>query len=169
MGWTGWMGGFILVLLSFLFPLRWFATLFLFCGTIVGYWWGKYMTPDWDIAGLSKDEGRLINDLFVLGWIIVGLSTVYGIAFRRMHRSFWTHFPFVSTAIRYVYVFLPWFVWIWMSAWDLAWLIFLFIGMYVGTSISDFHHWRADYVSGELRRKKQARKRKKGGFQNLSR
>ena len=113
-------------------------------GIFLGYEIGRWATPDWDLMGTSKDEGRIVNEIPILGHFIFGISSTYGSIFRRHHRSFITHFPFVSTSIRYLFLF--WWVWwqIYWSTWDLAWLVFLFVGMYIGTSLSDGIHWLAD-------------------------
>lgn len=115
-------------------------------GMLVGYEVGKYMTPDWDIVGMTKDEGRMMNELPVVGSLLVGISTIYGSHWKRKHRSTWTHFPFLSTLIRYFYVF--WWIWleIYQSQVDWAWLIFIFLGAYVGTSMADSIHWYLDKI-----------------------
>lgn len=117
-------------------------------GIFLGYEFvGKYVTPDWDLAGITNDESRMIGKFPILGNILFGISSMYGSFFYKHHRSFWTHFPFVSTAIRYL--FLLWWVFyqIYQSRMDLYWAIFLFMGMFVGTSLSDAIHWGAD-ISG---------------------
>lgn len=143
----------------FIFPLAIFVTIFgnhpslrpfsgVFIGTgiFLGYEWGAFCCPDWDIVGMTRDEGRMINEIPILGHFLVGASTTYGSIFRKHHRSFITHFPFVATGIRYIYMF--WWIWyqIYWSRWDLAWLVFLFVGMYIGTSLSDLVHWMADFI-----------------------
>ena len=119
-------------------------------GIFIGYEViGKYCTPDWDLAGITNDESRMIGKLPILGNILFGISSMYGSFFYRHHRSFWTHFPFVSTSIRYLFLF--WWIWyqIYISVLDWYWLIFLFMGMFVGTSFSDAIHWWADLTSNK--------------------
>lgn len=115
-------------------------------GIFVGYEIGKYCTPDWDIVGMTKDEGRMMNELPVIGSLLVGISTIYGSHWKSWHRSTLTHFPFLSTAIRYFYVF--WWVWfeIYRSQMDWSWLIFIFIGAFLGTSMADSIHWYLDKI-----------------------
>jgi hypothetical protein len=129
-------------------PLKPGLEWYLGAGIFLGYEMGKYITCDWDIMGTSKDEGRIVNEIPILGHFIFGISSTYGSIFRRHHRSFITHFPFVSTSIRYLFLF--WWVWwqIYLSTWDLAWLVFLFAGAFIGTSLSDGIHWAAD-MSGK--------------------
>jgi hypothetical protein len=125
-------------------PLKYFGEVLISVGIIFGYEAGRYVTPDWDIMGTTADEGRFVNDIPVLGHLLYGISSIYGSVFRRWHRSFITHFPFVSTSIRYVILFWWVFIFIYQSKYDLAWLIFIFIGMYIGMSFADGVHWWAD-------------------------
>lgn len=119
---------------------------FIGLGIFVGYEIGKYMAPDWDIMGTTSSEGWMVNEIPVAGHLLFGLSSAYGSAMRRHHRSIWTHFPILSTIPRYLLVF--WYPWleIYRSTLDWAWLIFLFIGMFVGTSISDGIHAHLDWI-----------------------
>ena len=113
-------------------------------GIFIGYEFGRYMTPDWDIMGTTSSEGWLVNEIPILGHFVFGLSSTYGSIFRRWHRSAITHFPFVSTLPRYLLVF--WWIWleIYRSNLDWAWLIFIFIGAFFGTSIADAIHYILD-------------------------
>lgn len=115
-------------------------------GMLAGYEMGRYVTPDWDLVGATSSEGWMINEIPVLGHFLFGLSSAYGSIFRRHHRSFITHFPFVSTSIRYLLIF--WWIWFEMykSTRDLSWLVFVFIGMFLGTSMSDGLHWYLDVI-----------------------
>lgn len=113
-------------------------------GIIAGYELGKYVTCDWDIMGVTSDEGRIVNDLPVFGHFIFGVSSFYGSVFRGHHRSFITHFPFISTSIRYILLFWYPFIYIYQSERDLSFLAFIFIGMFIGLSFSDGIHWWAD-------------------------
>lgn len=127
-------------------PFKPFGEFLIGLGILTGYEIGKYMTPDWDIVGMTNDEGRMMNELPIIGNFLIGISTIYGAHWKRKHRSFQTHFPFVSTAVRYLYVF--WWVWlqIFQSNQDWSWLIFIFIGAYIGTSMSDAIHWFLDFI-----------------------
>lgn len=115
-------------------------------GIFVGYEWGKYCTPDWDIMSATSSEGWLVNEIPILGHFLFGISSTYGSLFRRYHRKWQTHMPIISTFARYLFVF--WWIWweIYRSQLDWAWLIFLFIGAFVGTSISDGIHAFLDWV-----------------------
>lgn len=125
-------------------------------GSFVGYMAGKYVTPDWDIAGLTHDEGMIINDFKILGNLIVGYTTIYGIACRRHHRSFGTHFPVVSTLGRLVFLF--W--WVPLVAWhyDISfdwWMMWAALGFWWGLSMSDCIHYTADMTVGDKHLSKQ--------------
>lgn len=115
-------------------------------GMFVGYEIGRFCSPDWDCVTATADEARMINNIPIVGHFLFGISSTYGSIFRRHHRSFITHFPLISTSIRYVIIF--WWLWyeIYWSTLDWAWLIFIFIGMFIGTSMSDAIHWWADMV-----------------------
>lgn len=114
-------------------------------GIILGYdVIGKFMTCDWDIVGMTKDEGRMMNEIWFIGPILVGISTIYGGYFRRWHRSKLTHGPFISTAIRYLFVF--WFPLFEMLRHDSHYWWFLFAGLYLGTCMSDIIHWYLDFI-----------------------
>ena len=115
-------------------------------GIFAGYEIGKYIDPDWDLVTATNSESRMINELPLIGYYLFGVSSMYGAIFRRMHRSFWTHFPAVSTAIRHFFVFggLGWEIY--WSTLDWSWLIFIYIGIFVGNSFSDAIHWFLDMI-----------------------
>lgn len=95
----------------------------------------------------------MVNEIPILGNIFYGYWSIYGSFFRHMHRSFWTHFPGVSTGIRMVYAFW-WLPFVVRSA-PLPYvfsLLMLLLGVWVGLSAADALHWSADMISGEIRR-----------------
>lgn len=110
-------------------------------GMMGGYVLGRYLNPDADLVGISYAEGMAMRHFKVLGWIWVGYWTFYGGMFKEMHRSFWTHFPFVSTAIRMAYLL-----------WPLALISFhpqpyhlpMLFGVYLSLSVSDMSHYISD-------------------------
>lgn len=118
-------------------------------GIFLGFEMGQYCTPDWDIMGTSLDEGKIVNDIPILGHFIFGVSSTYGSIFRKHHRSFLTHFPFISTGIRFLFLFWWIFYQIYISSYDLYWLIFLFIGLFFGNGLSDMIHWWADLTDNK--------------------
>lgn len=116
-------------------------------GIPVGYLLGLFVDPDLDIVGMTQAEGRIMNTFPIIGNIMVGYWTVYGAFFRRHHRSWLTHGPFISTAIRYAFAF-----W-WLVFLDRWWYIgatLFLIGMYLGTVYADILHWAADVITGEI-------------------
>lgn len=119
-------------------------------GNILGYSFHRYCDNDWDIFGSNNAEGRLVNEIPVLGHFMYGISSTYGSIFRRHHRSFWTHFPGVSTIIRLAFVaavpliFLDsWGINLIGNGWHKFW-----IGFWFGLSQADGIHWYLDVAHG---------------------
>jgi hypothetical protein len=120
-------------------------------GYFCGYTFHRWCDNDWDIMGSSAAEGRMVNELPIIGHILYGVSSSYGSFFRRRHRSFWTHFPVVSTAIRMVWVFIVPFTFLDAygvnfigNGWHLFWT-----GWLLGQSHADAIHWWLDRSSDE--------------------
>ena len=119
-------------------------------GNLVGYSLHRYLDNDLDIMGTNLAEGRQVNELPVLGHIMFGISSAYGSIFRRYHRSFITHFPFVSTFIRLCFFgAIPLLVAdnlginLIGNGWHKFW-----IGLWVGLSQADAIHWALDKKFG---------------------
>lgn len=115
-------------------------------GILVGYSSGRYLDPDWDLMGTNMAEGRMVNELPVLGHYLFGVSSVYGSIFRKYHRKPITHWPGLSTAIRMLFVYTyP------MSLID-SWGVYLFgdnslkfyFGYWIGLSMADTIHFILD-------------------------
>jgi len=115
-------------------------------GYLVGYSLHRYVDNDWDIFGSNNAEGRLVNEIPVLGHFLYGVSSVYGSIFRRYHRSWITHWPGISTIIRLIFIFIIPFVvgdgyginfigngWVWF-----------WVGMWAGLSQADAIHLVCD-------------------------
>lgn len=111
-------------------------------GYLVGYSLHRYVDNDWDIFGSNNAEGRLVNEIPILGHFLYGISSVYGSIFRRYHRSWITHWPGISTLIRLIFLFFIPFVvgdgyginfigggWVWF-----------WVGMWAGLSQADGTH-----------------------------
>lgn len=101
-------------------------------GYLLGYSLHRWCSNDWDIMGVTGDEGRMVNELPILGHFLYGISSAYGSIFRKYHRSFISHFPYVSTVIRLMFIFIIPFVvgdgyginfigngwvWFWVNLW----------------------------------------------------
>ncbi len=115
-------------------------------GNICGYSAGRYFDPDIDLMGCSACEGRLVNELPVIGHLLFGATSAYGSIFRGHHRSFITHFPVVSTLIRIIFVgFVPFLLCdnlginLIGNGWHKFWL-----GFWAGLSTADFIHFWLD-------------------------
>ena len=128
-----------------------FVDLQLSLGNLVGYTCGRWIDPDWDIFGSNNAEGRMVNEIPVLGHFLYGVSSTYGSIFRRKHRSFWTHFPGISTLIRLVFVgTVPFILGDYFginfigNGWHKFW-----IGFWVGLSQADGIHYWLDKTYGD--------------------
>jgi uncharacterized metal-binding protein len=116
-------------------------------GWLVGYGLGRWIDPDLDQIGITAAEGRMVNEIPILGTLLVGYSSIYGAVFRRHHRSFITHFPVVSTAIRAVYFF--WWLYFAINVLYDYQLLFL-VGVFIGLSIADTIHYVLDMVFPDI-------------------
>jgi hypothetical protein len=119
-------------------------------GNIAGYSFHRYADNDLDIMGVNSAEGRQVNELPGIGYIMFGISSVYGSIFRRKHRSFWTHFPGISTLIRLIFFFgIPFFL---LDRYGInlignGWHMF-YIGFWSGLSQADTIHYVLDITKG---------------------
>ena len=111
---------------------------------ILGYLLGYVIDPDLDIVTRSDVETRMIKKFKVLGWVYVGYWWVYAKIFP--HRSFLSHFPGVSTAIRLVYAFWWFFVLlVYFDLWSNTVLLYI-IWVWIGLTVADGLHWFLDQV-----------------------
>lgn len=130
-------------------------------GWLLGYSFGRWIDPDLDQIGVTASEGRLVNEVKILGHVLYGISSVYGSIFRRKHRSFLTHFPFISTLIRLCFLFfwlpIPFYLFVWDLHW---WQIHFTLGFFLGLSQADLQHfladmfWTENYFNTEKRKRK---------------
>ena len=120
---------------------------FCFLGTLAGYWLGRYLDPDLDQVGTTASEGRMINELPILGHILYGYWSIYGAVFRKHHRSFWTHAPVVSTFFRFIYQFWGLFLIMYLKGGNFTLIYKLLWGAFFGLCYADFLHWREDKQS----------------------
>lgn len=132
-------------------------------GMTIGYALGRYIDPDWDIVGTTEAEGRMMNELKITGYLLYGISSIYGAIFRRFHRKWMTHFPGISTAIRMAFILLPIGL-LWNGVFNFPVVL---IGIWFGLSIADGLHYVADMRMGDIQKisKQILRKpRKKSGI-----
>ncbi len=112
---------------------------------------GRYISPDWDCITINSDEGRILREIPLLGILIVSYSTLYGSIFRRMHRSLWTHFPIVSTFIRWVFCFWWLYALLWRFHVPAEHVLIPSTGAFIGLSLADILHYLADKITKEIR------------------
>lgn len=111
---------------------------------ILGYLLHLVCDPDLDQVSITLVEGRILRNFGCFGAVYVGYWLPYGAIFK--HRSFWSHAPGVSTAIRMIYGF--WWVGyiVWVNDWYSNNLLVPLFGIFVGLFIADFIHWFLDKV-----------------------
>jgi hypothetical protein len=98
--------------------------------------------------GTNNAEGRLVNEIPVLGHLFYGLSSAYGSMFRKYHRSFITHFPGISTLIRLLFFgLIPFLICdnLGINLIGGGWYI-IWVGIWVGLSQADAIHYVLDKV-----------------------
>lgn len=119
-------------------------------GVPLGYLTGRYIDPDLDQMGTTGAEGRMVNEIPVIGHFLYGHWSTYGSIFRKHHRSIWTHFPVLSTLIRIVYQLYPLFVVIFLKDAFHMWMLYLLFGILIGLSFADLLHYIEDLNSNEM-------------------
>ena len=109
---------------------------------------GVLLTPDLDVE--EPTHAHTVAGRFGWGpallWRLLWLP--YGTILR--HRSFWSHAPFVGTAMRVLYLFCL--AWLLAAIWGYGWVFIQFIyyvpwwwnGALGGLIQSDLMHWGAD-------------------------
>ena len=88
-----------------------------------------------------------MNELKITGYVLYGISSIYGAIFRRFHRKWITHFPGVSTVIRLAFILLPIGV-LWPGLLDYPVVL---IGVWFGLSIADALHYLIDKFGGKIK------------------
>ena len=120
-------------------------------GNIIGYTFHRWCDNDLDLMGVNSAEGRQVNELWILGVYMFGMSSMYGACFRRFHRHWVTHFPGVSTIIRLFFMFIfPFLILdgyginLIGNGWHKFWL-----GVWAGLSQADGIHWYLDLAESK--------------------
>jgi len=128
-----------------------FINLYAGMGFLSGYFFHRWCDNDWDIMGASSSEGRMVNELPIVGHFLFGISSTYGSVFRKTHRKFVSHFPFFSTLIRLMFLGVPIFFFLksfdfdFMQEWFQLGLLFFWLGL----SFADSIHYLLDLLVGE--------------------
>lgn len=109
----------------------------------LGYLLGYYIDPDLDQANITAAEWRAMRDLGILGALLTMWFLPYGMLMT--HRSFISHFPVVSTAIRYLWLLFPFlglYLYLTYNVIPDFWPILA--GVFFGLSSADLIHYLAD-------------------------
>lgn len=111
---------------------------------LVGYFVGRWFDPDLDQISITAAEGRLMREIPLIGSLIVAYFVPYAYIMRIFggHRSFMTHFPGFSTAVRILWAMIPWMALAWYFQKPIPFEIL--IGIFIGLTIADLIHWLAD-------------------------
>jgi len=96
---------------------------------------GIMLTPDLDQENLNTIEWALVKKTLGLGFLWIMYWFPYALVLK--HRSFWSHFPIIGTAIRFVYQF-----WMIPILIDIHFVYYLYF--FVGLCFSDIAHWYLD-------------------------
>lgn len=111
---------------------------------LVGYMLGVVIEPDLDQTGITTSEWRALRGGKVIGGLLVIWFLPYSLIFP--HRSFLSHFPFVSTLIRLLWISWPLLALIWWNDWFSWWMAEAFVGLLSGLCLSDTIHFLADQM-----------------------
>lgn len=120
-------------------------------GNIVGYSFHRWCDNDWDLTTATASDGRAMRELPILGNFLFGISSTYASFFRKTHRKTISHAPFISTAIRLLFVWLVPFIF--LDSWGInliggGWHMF-WVGWYFGQSSADTVHYYLDLTHGD--------------------
>lgn len=120
-------------------------------GNLCGYSFHRYCDNDWDLTTATASDGRAMRELPILGNFLFGISSTYSSFFRRTHRKIISHAPFISTAIRLLFVWIIPFIF--LDSWGVnlignGWYKF-WVGWYFGQSSADTIHYFLDLTYGD--------------------
>jgi len=125
----------------------------------IGYFLGRYLSPDLDLVGINDDEARAMRELKIFGAFFAAYFLVYAYLMRfvgigrKGHRNFFSHFPIVSTAIRLAWVLaIPAAVIWWYRIEPQTWWWITLVGIFSGLTLADTMHWFADVTEHKLRK-----------------
>lgn len=116
-------------------------------GYLAGYSLGRYVDPDWDLMSANSAEGRIVNEIPILGHFLYGISSSYGSLWRKRHRSVWTHYPILSTGIRLTFIL--WLPFVLGDAYGINFIgggwIWFWVSLWLGLSVADAIHLYKDF------------------------
>lgn len=103
---------------------------------------GILLTPDLDVDNGNISDSIIRNDW---GHIPQYLWRLYWTPYAKIlkHRSFWSHFPLVSTAIRVIYISLIPILFMYLFGFEFE-LNRYWIEWFIGLCVSDFLHYLFD-------------------------
>jgi uncharacterized metal-binding protein len=118
---------------------------------LVGYFLGRYLSPDLDLIGINSDEGRMMRELKIIGVFLVMYFFLYAYLMRfvgigrKGHRNFFSHFPGISTAIRLGWVVIPVAILLTHFGVHIPTISYtIVLGIFAGLTIADGLHYLAD-------------------------
>lgn len=147
--WEYWKKFFVFIIAIFIWLLLSGFQVYLAVGFLLGYALGYLIDPDLDMTNMTSSKRRWKQT--IIGYPVYLWWQVYAYTVARMfggHRAFLNHFPFISTAVRLVWVFLPaigYFTIAGFPEFSLSVLLAL-SGIYVGLSLADTLHFVLDVV-----------------------
>jgi uncharacterized metal-binding protein len=122
---------------------------------MLGYLSGKYLEPDLDIDHITESEIHIYQDF---GFLVGRAWSAYWWPYAKIvpHRSWVSHWPFISTAFRLLYFIWPGCVASYKFQSVTLFLQFIstaeFIAFYLGLAQSDLIHITADIIKSSMRR-----------------
>lgn len=112
---------------------------------LVGYILGDIIEPDLDQIGITASEGRVIRILGLPGVFWAAYWLPY--AWIMPHRSFFSHFPGISTITRMIYIFTIPLLALWYYNLLQPWMVGVLFWLWVGLTLSDIIHWCLDTLN----------------------
>lgn len=111
---------------------------------VTGYFMGYYVEPDLDQIGITTSEGNAMRNFGIFGTLWVMYWFPYGYVLQ--HRSFISHFPFISTLFRLGYLFCIPALFALYYKLNINWNIVgdMFLWLWIGLGISDTIHYILD-------------------------
>lgn len=116
-------------------------------GAAVGSVLGIALTPDLDQEMTTYFEWKLMKKAGPLAFVWMFIWSPYSLLIP--HRSFWSHFPIIGTAIRLLYITTPTIIFCLWKGYipnPPQYIIEFLIGIALGLTASDILHWIMDII-----------------------